>query len=149
MILLFLFLIVNSFSETELILLDSVAVLCVGSSGISPVYYSDNWFSNPFSGVKTLSSVIIDAIWLSYGSEHGIKMNSDGASSEYAEQYFDMIQDKKGISKKKIASMVEEYGSNLEDIRKFLNNQYLIQQTIETFFAASGKLNVCHEDILQ
>lgn len=132
----------------ELFLLDSIAVLRIGSSGLTPIYSSDCWFSNPLMGVRSLLDCIIDSIWLSYGAEHGIKMMNDGASNEYAEQYFDMISDQKKISKKQISEMVAEFGFTLDDIRKFLNNQYLINQTIETFFMASGKLNITHDEIL-
>lgn len=134
--------------KTELICLDEIVVTRVSSAGIMPVYRSDAWFSNPIIGERPLESVIVDSLWLSYGAEHGIKMVSDGASDEYAERYFDMIQEQKGVSKKKIETMVREYGFSLDDIKKFLNNQYLIQQTIETFFAASGKLNISHEEIV-
>lgn len=138
-----------SIDDEELVLLDSIAALRVGSSGLSPTYYSDAWFLSPFGLVKSLEEVIIQNIWITYGNEHGIKMTSDGAANEYSEQYFDMLQEQKGISRKKIEEMTKEFGYSIEDVKKELNNQYLVQQTVETFFAASGKLNISNDEVLE
>lgn len=138
----------NNYTE-ELILLDSIAALRIGSSGLSPTYYSDAWFLSPFGLVKNLEEIIIQNIWIAYGNEHGIKMTSDGAANEYAEQYFDMLQEQRGVSRKKIEDMAKEFGYTIEDVKKELNNQYLVQQTVETFFAASGKLNIRNDEIIE
>jgi hypothetical protein len=137
-----------SVDNEELILLDSIAALRVGSSGLSPTYYSDAWFLSPFGTVKNLEEIIIQNIWIAYGNEHGIKMTSDGASNEYAEQYFDMLQEQRGVSRKQIEEMARDFGYSIEDVKKELNNKYLVEQTVETFFAASGKLNISNDDIL-
>jgi hypothetical protein len=138
----------DQLSNEELIMLDSIAVLRTGSSGLSPTYYSDAWFLSPFGLVKSLEEIIIQNIWIAYGNEHGIKMTSDGAANEYAEQYFDMLQEQRGVSRKQVEDMAKEFGYSIEDVKKELNNKYLIEQTIETFFAASGKLNISNEEIL-
>jgi len=138
----------DQLSNEELIMLDSIAVLRTGSSGLSPTYYSDAWFLSPFGLVKSLEEIIIQNIWIAYGNEHGIKMTSDGAANEYAEQYFDMLQEQRGVSRKQVGDMAKEFGYSIEDVKKELNNKYLIEQTIETFFAASGKLNISNEEIL-
>jgi hypothetical protein len=86
---------------------------------------------------------------MAYGNEHGIKMTSDGAANEYAEQYFDMLQEQRGVSRKQIESMAKEFGYTIEDVKKELNNKYLVEQTVETFFAASGKLNISNDEIAE
>jgi hypothetical protein len=139
----------NDIQEDELILLDSIAVLRIGSSGLAPTYYSDAWFLSPFGLTKNLEEIVIQNIWMAYGNEHGIKMTSDGAANEYAEQYFDMLQEQRGVSRKQIESMAKEFGYTIEDVKKELNNKYLVEQTVETFFAASGKLNISNDEIAE
>ena len=139
----------NDIENEELVLLDSIAVLRTGGSGLSPTYYSDSWLLSPFGLVKTLEEIVIQNIWIAYGNEHGIKITSDGAANEYAEQYFDMLQEKKGVSRKQIEEMTREFGYTIDDVKKELNNQYLVQQTIETFFAASGKLNISNDEVVE
>jgi hypothetical protein len=143
----FVFFIVRVFADENLVLLDSIAVLRIGASGLSPTYYSDEWFLNPFGMIKNLEEIVIQNIWLAYGNEHGIKMTADGSSNEYAEQYLDMLLEKRGVTRQKITQMTQELGYNIEDVKRELNNQYLVQQTIETFFAASGKLNITNDEI--
>ncbi len=135
--------------DEELILLDSIASMRIGASGLMPTFYSDSWFVSPFGLVKSLEEIIIHNLWLAYASEHGMKISSDGASNEYAEGYFDMLQEKRGVTRKNIEDMAKEYGYTITDVRKELNNQYLVQQTIDTFFAASGSLNVSNNEIVE
>lgn len=132
----------------DLEFLDGIAVLRAGESGLSAVYFSDSWYLTPFGTKKSLSEEIIKNIWLSYGAENGIKMVFSGASNEYAEQYLDVLQEQKNVSRLKIEKMVGDLGYTMDDIKKELNNQFLINQTIETTFAARGSLNVKNSEIL-
>ena len=113
--------------DSEMILLDGIAALRIGSSGLTPTYYSDTWFFTVFGKARTLVDIIIENIWISYGNEHGIKVVSNESSHEYAEQYLDMLQTQKNISRKDIEKMAEEYGYNINGIKKELNRQYIMQ----------------------
>jgi hypothetical protein len=137
----------QSADDSDLILLDGVAAIRIGSSGLTPTYYSDAWFFSPFGRPKTLCDVIIENLWISYGNEHGIKIVSNESSHEYAEQYLDMMQSQKNISRKEIEKIAAENGYTFNDIKRELNKQYLIQQTIETYFAANSCLNISSSEI--
>lgn len=133
----------------DFILLDEIVALRVSESGLNPIFSSDCWFTNPFFGVKSIEQCVIDAALLSYAADHSMKKISDGAYKEYAEEYFDMLLSQKKISKHKIEEILQEYGSSIEEMRNLLNNQFIIQQTLEMFFASSGIMHVTDDEILE
>lgn len=133
--------------ESELIFLDGIAVIHVGESGITPIYYSDGWFLSPFGSKKTLEESIIRSIWTKYGYEHGIKVTS-AEILEAAEKQLEFLQEQKNISRAKIEKMAEELGYTLDDVKRELGSQMLMQKTLEMSFAANGYLNVSNEEIV-
>lgn len=139
----------NESIPIDLILLDEVVAMRISESGINPVFLSDAWFLNPFLGLKSIEQCVIEAALLSYANDHSIKKISDGAYKEYSEDYFDSLLTQKKISKDKIREILEEYNSNIEEMKKLLNNQFIIQQSIEMFFATSGSMHISDEEIMQ
>jgi hypothetical protein len=131
----------------ERILLDGVAVLAVGESGVLPVYYSDGWHLTAFGSKKSLEDAVIKALWTQYGQEHGVKITGDEIL-DAAEKQLEFLQDQKGISRLKIEKMAEDIGYTLTDIKKELGSQMLLQKTLEMSFSAHGYLNVSHDEIL-
>ena len=135
----------NIFPERQF--LDGIACTRTGESGCSVIFYSDAWFISPIGMQVKLEDLIIKMSWLHHGNEHGIKMINDGSSMEYAEKYLDMIQDQRGIGRIELEKACMDSGYSLYDLKKELNDQYLIQQIIETTFAASGLINIIYEEI--
>lgn len=131
----------------ERILLDGVAVLAVGESGVLPVYYSDGWHLTAFGSKKSLEDAVIKALWTQYGQEHGVKITGDEIL-DAAEKQLEFLQDQKGISRLKIEKMAEDIGYTLTDIKKELGSQMLLQKTMEMSFSANGYLNVSHDELL-
>lgn len=138
---------VSSGAIEERILLDGVAVLAVGESGVLPVYYSDGWHLTAFGSKKSLEDAVIKALWTQYGQEHGIKITGSEIL-DAAEKQLEFLQDQKGISRLKIEKMAEEIGYTLTDIKRELGGQMLLQKTLEMSFSANGYLNISHEEIL-
>ncbi len=138
-----------SFIAKERIMIDGIVAIRAGESGIFPIFYSDAWFPSPIGIPQTIEDKIIKANWLSHGNEHGIKSSNDGSSREYAEQYMDMLQEQRGVSRDKLAEISSQAGYSLKDIKNELNEQFLLQQTIETTLAANGSLNISSEEIEQ
>lgn len=131
----------------ERILLDGVAVLAVGESGVLPVYYSDGWHLTAFGSKKSLEDAVIKALWTQYGQEHGVKITGDEIL-DAAEKQLEFLQDQKGISRLKIEKMAEDIGYTLTDIKKELGSQMLLQKTMEMSFSAHGYLNVSRDELL-
>ncbi len=145
--LLFLIILIFDCCTAKRIGIDGIVAIRAGESGVFPIYYSDAWFPSPIGMPQSIEDRIIKANWLSHGQEHGIKSINDGSSREYAEQYMDMLQEQKGVSRDKLAEMSSHAGYSLKDIKNELNEQYLLQQTIETTLAANGSLNISSEEI--
>lgn len=131
----------------ERILLDGVAVLAVGESGVLPVYYSDGWHLTAFGSKKSLEDAVIKALWTQYGQEHGVKITGNEIL-DAAEKQLEFLQDQKGISRLKIEKMAEDIGYTLTDVKKELGSQMLLQKTMEMSFSAHGYLNVSRDELL-
>jgi hypothetical protein len=136
------------YSGAERCFLDGTAAIRIGSSGLTPVYYSDAWFLNPFGMEKKLEDIIIQSFWIAFGEERGLKVVNNESAREYSEQYFDMLHEQKNISKKEIEEMAKKNGFTLADISRELNKNFLMQQTVESYFTANGFLNVTRQEII-
>lgn len=128
-------------------LLDGIAAICISESGSSAVYYSDTWFNSPLGMPVSLEECIVRSAWICHGNDHGIKMANDGNVHEYAEKYLDMIQEQRGISRLELEKMILQTGFTIKDLKKELNDQFLLQQIVETTLFASGRINVSAEEI--
>jgi hypothetical protein len=139
----------NIFSSknSNLELIDEIACFRIGESGISTVFLSDSWFISPIGNAVELEEKIIRTAWLSYGADHGIKMINDGSSKEYAEEYFDKLNEERGISRDKLIEMCKKSGFTIDDVKRELNEQFLFQQCIETAISAEGLIYVSPEEI--
>jgi hypothetical protein len=143
----FFFFVAFAQEKEERILLDGIAVLATGESGITPVYYSDSWHLSAFGTRKTIEEAVIKGLWGQYGQEHGVKISTEEIL-DAAEKQLEFLQEQKGISRLKIEKMAEEIGYNLYDIKKELGSQMLLQKTVEMSFSAHGYLNVSHDEVL-
>ena len=146
----FLLLLIVYFPSLESIThkLDGIACTVIGENTISPIYYSDCWLVSSLGIEQTLPEIIIRNIWISHGKDHGIKITSDGNNSEYAEQYLDNLQEKRGVTREEIRDMCVKSGYSLADIKKELNDQYLMQQAIEMTLAAKGYISITTEEVV-
>ncbi len=134
-------------NNPNLNLVDEIVCMRIGESGISTVFLSDTWFISPIGNSVELAEKIIKSAWLSYGADHGIKIINDGSSKEYAEEYFDKLNEERGISRDKLIEMCKKSGFTIDDVKRELNEQYLFQQCIETAIAAEGLIYVSPEEI--
>lgn len=127
--------------------LDSIACSIIFEGGVHHVLYSDCWLSNCLGVEQTLEELIVRSLWIYHGKDHGLKISNDGTSNEYAEQYLDMLQQKKNITRDQIKEMCLKSGYSLSDIKKELNDQYMMQQAIEMTLAAHGYFSITSQEI--
>ena len=98
-----LFLLINIFLNTFYgkIPLDGIACSIIFEGGVHNVLYSDCWLSNCLGVEQTLEELIVRSLWIYHGKDHGLKISNDGTNNEYAEQYLDMLQQKKNNTTKR------------------------------------------------
>lgn len=136
-----------SSAEDELHLLDGIVALLTGETGITPVFYSDAWHVSPLGGEKRIEQEIINSLWKKYGYEHGV-VNSPAELNQITDQYLDDLQKQKNVSRNKIEKMALDLGYTIDDIKKELSDQFIIQNTLERSFVANGYLNVSNSEII-
>ena len=132
---------------TDSILLDEIVCTKINENGVSVVFLSDSWLQSPLGSSISLEERIIRLLWISSGQEFGVKIISDGSSNEYAEEYFHKLQNEKGVSRDQIKEICKRSGFSIEDVKKELNEQNLLQQCIETIVSSKGFLHVSSEEI--
>jgi hypothetical protein len=128
--------------------IDGIACTIVGETGFFPIYYSDAWLANALGVEQTLEEYIVRGLWIIHGKDHGLKITSDGNNNEYAEQYLDMLQEKKNITRDAIKEMCLAAGYTIADIKKELNDQYMMQQAVEMTLAAKGYVSVSSDEVI-
>lgn len=132
---------------TNSILLDEIVCRIISDDGIIPVYLSDIWLPSALGVQTTLEERIIRMVWIARGADRGVKLQSDGSAQEYAEEYLDLLQKNRGVTRDELQKMCMSAGFTMRDIKRELNQQFLLQQSVETLLMASGSINVSAEEV--
>jgi hypothetical protein len=128
-------------------ILDQIDAVFLKNTDISFLCYSDYWFPVATGMLVSPEEQMIRHLWLQKADEHNLKVGMDG-QQEYAEKYLDMLQETQGVSRQEINKMCQQMGYQLSDIKKELNEQYIVQQAIEIVLTAKGLLHISNEDLI-
>ena len=141
------FLFINILSSENQILLDEIVCSKITESGVSVVFLSDSWLPNPMGHPVKLEEKIIKMLWLAIGEENGIKLISDTNNNEYAEEYFQKLQNERGLTRDQIKEMCKKSGFTIEEVKKELNEQNLLGQCTQSIIALKSDIYVSAEEI--
>lgn len=128
-------------------IIDKIDVSILNQSNPSIIFYSDYWFPVPTGILVSPEELIIKQLWLKKADDHNIKIGMPG-TEDYAEKYFDLLQEEKNVSREQINAMCREIGYTINDIKRELNEQSVIQQIIELTLTANGSLHVSLNDMI-
>jgi hypothetical protein len=128
-------------------IVDEIVCKRIGESGTSVVFASDAWLPNPLGALPSLEEKIVKMLWLAHGSDMGIKISSNESSHEYAEEHFDRLQQERGITRDDLVAACKKAGFTLDDVKRELNDQYLLQTCIETTIVASESIQPTEKEI--